>query len=437
MTRTAATMFLALGSAAVLLAADPCPAQSYTMTEIPMSSPGPINNNGQIGGAAPTTGDPSGNDPYILSSDGTLTDLGNLGSSCDVYGCRAVALNSLGDAVGHAGTTPGSYKPFLFSNGKISQLQPDSANPLGLNTGGTIVGYFYPTACASIETTHAFVIRNGVFTDLSQPTDPSQPCNIYSQATGINTSGQIAGFATDPSNTVAPYIASVWQPDGTISFLGILGTGSFSRALAINDAGLVTGASDTGDAQGSEHAFQFSNGQMTDIDTLGSLVSRGLSINKNGVVVGMAAAPNQTGIFYRAFVVMGGSMMDLNTLIPSGSGLTLLYANGINDAGEIVGDAQSNTDGTVHGFLLKPVAPQITAISPASGKAGTLVTITGKNFTKKPAACNVTFNGKPAKWTKWTTTQVQVQVPAAATTGKVVLSAFFQKSNSKTFTVTK
>lgn len=79
----------------------------------------------------------------------------------------------------------------------------------------------------------------------------------------------------------------------------------------------------------------------------------------------------------------------------------------------------------------------MTKISPASGKAGTLVTIIGKNFTKKPAACNVTFNGKPAKWTKWTTTQVQVQVPAGATTGKVVLSAFFQKSNSKTFTVTK
>lgn len=437
MTRTAASLFLALVSAAVLLAANPCPAQSYTMTEIPISSPGPINNNGQIGGAAPTTGDPSGFDPYILNSNGTLTDLGNLGSSCQVYGCRAVALNSLGDAVGLAGTTPGSYKPFLFSSGKISQLQPDSANPLGLNTGGTIVGYFYPTVCEPISQTHAFVIKNGVFTDLSQPTDPSQPCNVYSQATGINTSGQIAGFATNPSNTVAPYIASVWQPDGTINFLGILGTGSFSRAFAINDAGLVAGASDTGDAQGSEHAFLFSSGQTTDIDTLGSQVSRGLAINSNGVVVGMAAAPNQTGIFYHAFVFMGGSMMDLNTLIPSGSGLTLLYAYGINDSGEIVGDAQLDSDGTVHGFLLKPVAPQVTSISPISGKAGTLVTITGKNFTKKPAACKVTLNGKVAKWTKWTNTQVQVQVPVGATTGNVVVTAFFQKSNSKTFTVTK
>jgi len=30
-----------------------------------------------------------------------------------------------------------------------------------------------------------------------------------------------------------------------------------------------------------------------------------------------------------------------------------------------------------------------------------------------------------------------VQVPAGATTGNVVVTAFFQKSNAKTFTVTK
>ena len=52
---------------------------------------------------------------------------------------------------------------------------------------------------------------------------------------------------------------------------------------------------------------------------------------------------------------------------------SLDQANGINDSGEIVATGQVN--GEVHGFLLKPVAPQITSISPTSGLAGTLVTI--------------------------------------------------------------
>ena len=102
-----------------------------------------------------------------------------------------------------------------------------------------------------------------------------------------------------------------------------------------------------------------------------------------------------------------------------------------------MGFAQSNSDGSVHNFLLKPVAPQITSISPTSAKVGTTDTINGKNFTKKPVACKVTINGKVARWTEWTNTQLKVVVPAGATTGKIVVTAFFQKSNSETFTVTQ
>lgn len=38
-----------------------------------------------------------------------------------------------------------------------------------------------------------------------------------------------------------------------------------------------------------------------------------------------------------AFLWQRGSMVDLNTLIPPDSGLQLVYAEAINDAGEIVG----------------------------------------------------------------------------------------------------
>ena len=412
MTRSLAFTLSALLCAAVLAAANPCTAQSYTMTEVPIS-PTAINNNGQIGGQG------ANGDPSILSSSGIQTDLGNFGSSCDVYGCRAYAINSLGDAVGLTGDgITGGYKPYLFSNGTLTRLTPDNANPLGINTAGAVVGYLENQDSSS----DGFVIKNGTLTDLGS-----------GHAGGINTSGQIAGDSVNPTNHVDE--ATVWQADLTPTFLGVLGTGFESRAYAINDAGQVTGNSYTGDAQNSLHAFLFSNGTMKDIDTLNSQASWAFGINSNGVVVGQVAnQPNS--LAYHAFVFMGGSMMDLNTLIPAGSGLTLYQANGVNDSGEIVGFAESNSDGSVHGFLLKPVAPQITSISPVSGATGIVVTINGNHFTAKPKACTVTINGKVAKWTKWTNTQIQVTVPTGATTGKVMVTAFFQHSNTKSFTVT-
>jgi probable HAF family extracellular repeat protein len=428
MNRNVAFVVLPAVSAALLSAASLCSAQSYTLTDLGVAAGAriytgkAINKSGQIIGAAVPTGvSPTSDesDPYLLSS-GTLTDIGTFGATN--FSGQAYALNSLGEVVGLTATPDGGQAPFLFSNGTLTQL-PNGGTPLSINTAGSIVGYFSPEPASPIDLTHAFVIQNGVFTDLGQGEN-------FSEAHGINTSGQIAGDATDPNNTLT---ASVWQPDGTITFLGTLG-GFESRAFAINDAGQVTGNSYTNDAQSSLHAFLFSNGEMTDIDTFGSDASWAFGINNNGVVVGQVAIPIET-YNYHAFVFMGGSMMDLNTLIPGGSGLTLYEADGINDSGNIVGEAQSNSDGSAHGFLLTPVAPQITAISPTSGGAGTLVTITGKNFTKKPAACSVTFNGKVAKSTKWSDTQVQLQVPPGATSGKVVLTAFFQKSNSKIFTV--
>jgi hypothetical protein len=47
---------------------------------------------------------------------------------------------------------------------------------------------------------------------------------------------------------------------------------------------------------------------------------------------------------------MNGAMLDLNALIPSGSGWELLEAYGINDSGEIVGEGLLN--GRSHAFRL-------------------------------------------------------------------------------------
>ena len=56
----------------------------------------------------------------------------------------------------------------------------------------------------------------------------------------------------------------------------------------------------------------------------------------------------------RAFLWNGTETVDLNSLIPSGSGLTLIQANSINNLGQIVGNAL-DSDGNIHAFLLNPV----------------------------------------------------------------------------------
>jgi probable HAF family extracellular repeat protein len=62
-----------------------------------------------------------------------------------------------------------------------------------------------------------------------------------------------------------------------------------------------------------------------------------------------------------AFLYSGGTMTDLNSLIDPASGWELTYASDINDYGWIVGTGQ-NPSGQQHAFLLKPIVPEPSTI---------------------------------------------------------------------------
>ena len=97
-------------------------------------------------------------------------------------------------------------------------------------------------------------------------------------------------------------------------------------------------------------AFVWFDGQMVDLGSLGGSSSWGIAINNGGTVVGYATTRTNT---YHAFVSTNGArMQDLNKLIPPRTGWVLLEANGINDAGQIVGDGTIH--GQTHAFLLTP-----------------------------------------------------------------------------------
>jgi probable HAF family extracellular repeat protein len=129
----------------------------------------------------------------------------------------------------------------------------------------------------------------------------------------------------------------------------------------LNDVGQVVGSEGLGsfDAAMPGHTFVYDagTGATTDIGTLPNYHSSVASaINNQGHVVGFALGPqNGAGLRARAYLYdhRSGVMTDLNQLIPQGSGWQLVFANDINDAGQIVG--QGLIDGEVHAFVLTPV----------------------------------------------------------------------------------
>jgi len=124
---------------------------------------------------------------------------------------------------------------------------------------------------------------------------------------------------------------------------------------------------------GVTHAFSFRDangnrvsdaGEVIDLDTSGGSYSNALGVNAAGMVVGHIGIP---GFYYRstarAALFVNGTVIDLNTMIPAGSGLLLEVASGINDGGQIVGYARDGA-GNRHAYRLDPVYPPINIIWP-------------------------------------------------------------------------
>jgi IPT/TIG domain len=95
-------------------------------------------------------------------------------------------------------------------------------------------------------------------------------------------------------------------------------------------------------------------------------------------------------------------------------------------------DVETNADSTV---TLPNPAPSITSLSLTSGFVGQSVTVTGTAFGATQGSSTVKFNGTTATITSWGDTSIAASVPAAATTGPVVVTVINTPSNGVTFTV--
>src|SRR6185295_1476208 len=109
--------------------------------------------------------------------------------------------------------------------------------------------------------------------------------------------------------------------------------------------------------------------------------------------------------------------------------MTDLTASSFNSNGSALFDAAMRWAVEVN------TAPTLNSISPASGPAGTAVTISGSNFGVTQGTSTVSFNGVPASATNWSDKTIVVPVPLYATTGMVVVKVNGVSSNGLVFSV--
>jgi probable HAF family extracellular repeat protein len=144
----------------------------------------------------------------------------------------------------------------------------------------------------------------------------------------INKLGQTAGASSNPTADVASLFSN-----GTVTNLNTLGA-SVSLANAINDSGQIAGEeSISSDPCGCFHAFLYANGKMQNIESSALFPEGSIAygINKSGQVVGQGFLASSN---FHAFLYSNGKMVDLNPLDGYQS-----IARSINDSGEIVGSS--------------------------------------------------------------------------------------------------
>ena len=279
----------------------------------------------------------------VLWKHGQMTDLGTLDGGTESLG---IYVNDSGQVVGFStiNSTPDPLgffgeptHTFIWERGvmrDIGTLGGQDAFPgtsCSEQPRNVVVGMSSlsstPNPTTGQPTMDYFLWKDGKMTDLG---------SLGGTMTGFtgcaNHRGQVIGESTLPGDSMLH--AFLW--DGTMTDLGTLG-GDNSEAIWINDAGEIAGSADLPGNQRHD-AVLWKNGAIHDLGTVsGDPCSRGRGINARGQVVGGSSDCRN---FLHAFLwERGGPMLDLNTVIASGSGFQLTNAFNINDRGEILAKA--------------------------------------------------------------------------------------------------
>jgi hypothetical protein len=283
-----------------------------------------------------------------VHSGGVRTDLGNLaGFSVDV----ARDVNDAGQAVGFASVTgPGpayaaTDRAFLYSVGVMTQLPTLTGtgytHAYGINNSGTIVG------ASANNKPFRMQIRDSALTQLTVPGGVL----ATGRAHAINNAGDIVGWAANASLQRVPML---WDNGVTPTPLNMPAGADNAEARLIDESGVIAGLGFYSTGATVRPFIYDAAGNAVDMGTLGAnyFLDDLVDINSARHAVGhfrLSVSP----FTLTPFLYDSATLVNLNSLLPAGSGWVLQSVIGIDDAGVITGTGTFN--GTPSGFALTPV----------------------------------------------------------------------------------
>ena len=307
---------------------------------------------------------------YAWSEGTGMTNLGALPGATTNRFARGYSINDAGVIVGEFNNDNSRafvYDPVIGTMAGLTRLAGDTDNGVahGINNAGVIVG-ISSNGTASRAT--KWTKTGGVYVpaDLGSADGLS---TTTARAWAVNEAGDAAGVSR---NGLGVSQATLWTGGSAVSLTSLGGGSLYSQAFGLNASSVVVGASVVGKVSpGSStdlyRAFQWDAGDgIVELPTLATqptwIHSEAKDVNNSGVVVGNVAQLYGSPSFGGAAVAwIDGAIVNLNSLLPVGSGWNLLSAEGINDAGDIVG--YGTIGGQSHAFLLTAAVPEPTAMA--------------------------------------------------------------------------
>jgi probable HAF family extracellular repeat protein len=301
---------------------------------------------GTLGGANSVVEWPVHNERGVISGFAETADIDSLMEnwSCSAFFPSATHHVCLG------------FRYFEGTMTKLPTLGGTNGYAAGVNNRGKIVGWAENTVHDS--TCHTPQVLQFEAVAWSPKNEiralPPYPGDLDGAATAVNDDGDVVGISGTCDNAVGAATAAhalIWRHGQTI-LIPTFGGKGWNTPADINNRGQVVGFADMpGDVVDGvltpfplPYGFIWSEGMKTQkiLPLPGDIYTIAYAINDAGQVVGQSFGGPEGS---RAFIWQNGKTYDLNGLVPAGSALYLVFAEGINNRGEITGGACVLVDG--------------------------------------------------------------------------------------------
>jgi len=234
---------------------------------------------------------------------------------------------------------------------------------IGINNGGTTVGFYADSNGATTPNFLGFVDQSGTFKSVQDPSTPATGPTT-NQLLGVNDLGVAAGFYVDASGNSQAYTYTI--AGGTFTPITLPGADNAvsTTAAAINNGGVVAGF--FVNSGGATEGFLDNGGTFTVFEVPGSNNTMFLGINNDGQAVGVYQDGSgfNNGFVYSIASGTFQTVDDPNAVSMNG-GTTI---NGVNDKGELVG-FYSDVNANTIGFLAMVPEPRYLSILVLAGLA--------------------------------------------------------------------